>query len=51
VPVALDGAPAGLKRFAFDLDGAPPGATYDSALITLTAAGQQGAIEVAIRLD
>jgi DsbC/DsbD-like thiol-disulfide interchange protein len=51
VPVALEGAPAGFKRFAFDLDGAPPGATYDSALITLTAAGQQGAIEVAIRLD
>ena len=51
VPVALDGAPEGLKRFAFDLDGAPPGAKYESALITLTAVGEQGAIEVAIRLD
>jgi DsbC/DsbD-like thiol-disulfide interchange protein len=51
VPVALDGAPQGIKRFAFDLDGAPPGATYDKTLITLTAAGPQGAIEVAIHLD
>jgi DsbC/DsbD-like thiol-disulfide interchange protein len=51
VPVALDGAPEGLQRFAFDLDGAPPGAKYENALLTLTAVGEQGAIEVVIRLD
>jgi DsbC/DsbD-like thiol-disulfide interchange protein len=51
VPVALDGAPEGLRRFAFDLDGAPAGASYEGALITLTAVGQQDAIEVATRLD
>jgi hypothetical protein len=41
----------GIKRFAFDLDGAPPGANYEGALVKLTAVGQQGGIEVAIRLD
>jgi DsbC/DsbD-like thiol-disulfide interchange protein len=51
LPNALDGAPDGVKRFAFDLDGAPPGDKYDNLLITLTAVGEQGAIEVAIRLD
>ena len=37
VPAAVDGAPAGLQRFAFDLDGAPPGANYEGCSITLTA--------------
>jgi DsbC/DsbD-like thiol-disulfide interchange protein len=51
LPTAVEGAAEGLKRFTFDLDGAPPGAKYDGAAITLTAVGDQGAIEVAIRLD
>jgi len=51
LPVPMDGAPEGLKRFAFDLDGAPPGAKYEGALITLTAVGEQGAIEVTTHLD
>src|SRR5215208_864260 len=51
LPVPVGGGPEGLKRFAFDLDGAPPGAKYEGALITLTAIGDHGAIEVAIRLD
>jgi DsbC/DsbD-like thiol-disulfide interchange protein len=51
VPVAEDGAPAGLRRFAFDLDGAPPGAEYRGALITLTAVAGEQAIEVSTRLD
>ena len=51
VPVAVDGAPEGLRRYVFDLDGAPAGASYEGALITLTAVGQQDAIEVATRLD
>ena len=37
VPTPVDGAPAGLQRFAFELDGAPPGRRYQGALVTLTA--------------
>ncbi len=51
VPKAVAGAPAGLQRFAFALDGAPPGATYDGAAIALTAVAGRYAIEVASRLD
>ena len=51
VPKGVDGAPAGLQRFAFALDGAPPGATYDSAAIALTAVAGNIAIEVVTRLD
>jgi DsbC/DsbD-like thiol-disulfide interchange protein len=51
VPAAIEGAPAPLQRFVFDLDGAPPGISYEKALITLTAVAGQQAIEVAARLD
>jgi len=51
LPAATDGAPDGLQRFAIELDGAPPGETYDSALITLTAVADGDAIEVPIRLE
>src|SRR5262252_5830240 len=51
VPKAVDGAPAGLQRFAFALDGAPPGVTYDGAAIALTAVAGNIAIEVVTRLD
>ena len=51
LPMAIDGAGVGLKRFAFDLDGAPPGAKYNGALITFTAVAGEEAIEVATRLD
>jgi DsbC/DsbD-like thiol-disulfide interchange protein len=51
VPVPEEGAPAGLRRFAFDLDGAPPGAEYRGALITLTAVAGEQAVEVSSRLD
>jgi DsbC/DsbD-like thiol-disulfide interchange protein len=51
LPAAVAGAPAGLQRFAFALDGAPPGAKYQGARLTLTAVAGQTAIEVAIRLD
>jgi DsbC/DsbD-like thiol-disulfide interchange protein len=51
VPMAVEGAPPGLRRFAFDLDGAPPGAKYDGAAITLTAVAGVHAIEVTTRLD
>jgi DsbC/DsbD-like thiol-disulfide interchange protein len=51
VPKAIDGAPASLHRFAFELDGAPPGASYRNATITLTAVAGEEAIEVTTRLD
>ena len=51
LPAVVAGAPAGLQRFAFALDGAPPGAKYQGARLTLTAVAGQTAIEVAIRLD
>jgi DsbC/DsbD-like thiol-disulfide interchange protein len=51
VPTAIDGAPAGSQRFAFDLDGAPPGAKYQGVPITLTAVAGNSAIEVVTRLD
>jgi DsbC/DsbD-like thiol-disulfide interchange protein len=51
VPLAEKSGPAGLQRFGFDLDGAPPGAEYRGALITLTAVTGEQAIEVSARLD
>jgi DsbC/DsbD-like thiol-disulfide interchange protein len=51
VPMAIDGAPSGQQRFAFELDGAPPGAKYAGAAITLTAVAGEQAIEVATHLD
>jgi DsbC/DsbD-like thiol-disulfide interchange protein len=51
VPKAVAGAPAGLHRFVFDLDGAPTGASYHGAHLTLTAVAGGRAIEVATRLD
>jgi DsbC/DsbD-like thiol-disulfide interchange protein len=51
VPMAIDGAPSGQQRFAFELDGAPPGAKYEGAAITLTAVAGEQAIEVATHLD
>jgi DsbC/DsbD-like thiol-disulfide interchange protein len=51
LPVAVNGAPGGLRRFMFELDGAPPGAKYEGALINLTAVTDGDAIEVPIHLD
>lgn len=51
VPKAVAGAPTGVQRFAFDLEGAPPGAKLDGALVTLTAVAGNEAVEVATRLD
>jgi hypothetical protein len=51
LPVKVDGAPAGHQRFAFELDGLPPGASDRGAILTLTATTPSDAIEVAIRLD
>jgi DsbC/DsbD-like thiol-disulfide interchange protein len=51
VPTPVAGAPAGLQRFVFDLDGAPPGEKYQGALLTLTAVAPGRSIEVVTRLD
>jgi DsbC/DsbD-like thiol-disulfide interchange protein len=51
VPAAVDGAEGGLQRFMFELDGAPPDAKYEGALINLTAVTDGDAIEVPIHLD
>jgi DsbC/DsbD-like thiol-disulfide interchange protein len=50
LPVAVDGAESGLQRFMFELDGAPPGAKYEGAVINLTAVIDGDAIEVQVHL-
>ena len=51
VPAPIAGAPPGVRRFAFELDGAPTGESYQGAPITLTAVTAGRAIEVTTRLD
>ncbi len=51
VPMPVRGAPSGLQHFAFDLEGAPPGARYDGVSITLTVVSGNDAIEVVTHLD
>ena len=51
LPTSVDGAPDGLQRFVFELDGMPPGVKPEGATITLTAVTPGGSIEVATRLD
>src|ERR1043166_5378425 len=50
-PAPVAGAPEGLRRFAFDLDGLPPGASSKGAALRLTAVTDGAAIEVTTRLD
>jgi DsbC/DsbD-like thiol-disulfide interchange protein len=51
VPEPVAGAPAGLQRFAFVLDGIPPGARADGARLTFTLVAPSGAVEVSTDLD
>ena len=51
LPAPVPGAPAGKRRFAFELDGLPPGATATGATLTLTAVAGANAIEVTAHLD
>ncbi len=51
LPEPVPGAPAGLQRFAFEIDGLPPGASAKGALITLTAIAGDRAIETKTHLD
>jgi DsbC/DsbD-like thiol-disulfide interchange protein len=51
IPAPVAGAPAGLRRFAFDLHGLPPGASAKGATLRLTAATDEAAIEVTAPLE
>jgi hypothetical protein len=51
LPEPVAGAPAGLQRFAFVLDGLPPGEKASGATLRLTAVSGEKAVEVAFRLD
>jgi DsbC/DsbD-like thiol-disulfide interchange protein len=50
VPKLIEGAPPGVKRFAFELDGLPPGASADGAALKLTLVGGDRAYEFNVNL-
>ena len=51
LPEPIAGAPAGLQRFVFALDGLPSGAKPPGAVLRLTAVAGEKAIEAVFRLD
>lgn len=51
LPEPAAGAPAGMRRFAFDIDGLPAGAKIKGAQLNLTLVAGEDAIEVATHLD
>src|SRR6202521_2056715 len=51
VPKLLEHSPPGVKRFAFELDGVPPGTKTEGAALKLTLAGGGRAYEFNINLD
>jgi DsbC/DsbD-like thiol-disulfide interchange protein len=51
VPKLLEHSPPGVKRFAFELDGLPPGTNPEGAALKLTLAGGDRAYEFNINLD
>jgi DsbC/DsbD-like thiol-disulfide interchange protein len=51
VPKLLDHAPPGVKRFAFELDGLPPGTNPDGAALKLTLVGGDRSYEFNINLE
>jgi DsbC/DsbD-like thiol-disulfide interchange protein len=51
LPEPVAGAPAGTKRFAFELDGLPTGASARGADLKLTATAGHEAVEAVFRLD
>jgi len=50
VPKLIKRDAGGVQHFSFDLDGLPPGATADGAVLKLTVAGPGGAYEFAAPL-
>jgi DsbC/DsbD-like thiol-disulfide interchange protein len=51
VPTLLEHNPPGVKRFSFELDGLPPGASPEGAALKLTLVGGERAYEFNINLD
>jgi DsbC/DsbD-like thiol-disulfide interchange protein len=51
VPNLLEKSPPGVKRFAFDLDGLPPGAKPEGAALKLTLVGGERAYEFNVNLN
>jgi DsbC/DsbD-like thiol-disulfide interchange protein len=51
VPRLLERSPPGVKRFAFELDGLPPGTNPEGAALKLTLVGGDRAYEFNINLD
>ncbi|MFN5666379.1 protein-disulfide reductase DsbD domain-containing protein [Bradyrhizobium sp.] len=51
VPKLVEHAPPGVKRFAFELDGLPPGAKADGAALKLTLVGGDKSYEFNINLN
>ena len=51
VPKLVEHAPPGVKRFAFELDGLPPGAKADGAALKLTLVGGDKSYEININLN
>jgi DsbC/DsbD-like thiol-disulfide interchange protein len=51
VPKLLEQSPPGAKRFAFELDGLPPGASPDGAALKLTLVGGDKAYEFNVNLN
>src|SRR6185437_14191895 len=51
VPKLLEHGPAGVKRFAFDLDGVPPGTNPEGAALKLTLVGGDRSYEFNINLN
>lgn len=51
VPKLLEHGPPGVKRFAFELEGVPPGTNPDGAALKLTLVGGEHSYEFNINLD
>ncbi|HEY4985661.1 MAG TPA: cytochrome C biogenesis protein, partial [Bradyrhizobium sp.] len=51
VPKLLDRSPPGVKRFAFELDGVPPGTNPDGAALKLTLVGGDRSFEFNTNLE
>ncbi|HXI08633.1 MAG: protein-disulfide reductase DsbD domain-containing protein [Bradyrhizobium sp.] len=51
IPKLVENSPPGVKRFAFELDGLPPGAKPDGAALKLTLVGGERPYEFNVNLD
>ena len=51
IPEPVEDSPPGVKRFAFELDGLPPGAKPDGAALKFTLVGGERAYEFNVNLD